>query len=131
MTAQAPNGRVLSDWPFALESNCLASRRVFDPGHPGVLWCYQQGTSMASPHVTGVAALIISQFGPMPPGTVVAYIKQTADPQPCPSAAEQAALSASFPSLDTGGPQVCQGGSGHNSWYGDGQVNALSAVTHS
>ncbi|TMC27445.1 MAG: hypothetical protein E6J32_10545 [Chloroflexi bacterium] len=95
------------------------------------MWCYQQGTSMASPHVTGVAALIISRFGPMPPGTVAAYIKQTADPQPCPSAAEQAALSASFPSLDTGGSQICQGGSGHNSWYGDGQVNALSAVTHS
>ena len=94
------------------------------------MWCYQQGTSMASPHVTGVAALIISQFGPLSPGTVAAYIKQTADPQPCPSAAEQAALSASFPSLDTGGPQVCQGGTGHNSWYGDGQVNALSAVTH-
>ena len=129
-TAAAPNGRVLSDWPIALEANCLASRRVFDPGHPGVMWCYLQGTSMASPHVTGVAALIISQFGPMSPGTVAAYIKQTADPQPCPSAAEQAALSASFPSVDNGGPQVCQGGTGHNSWYGDGQVNALSAVTH-
>jgi len=130
ITPQALNGRVLSTWPIAAIENCLESRRVFDPGHPGVMWCYQQGTSMASPHVTGVAALIISQFGPLSPGTVAAYIKQTADPQPCPSAAEQAALSASFPSLDTGGPQVCQGGTGHNSWYGDGQVNALSAVTH-
>src|SRR5438105_6849304 len=130
ITPQALNGRVLSTWPIAAIENCLESRRVFDPGHPGVMWCYQQGTSMASPHVTGVAALIISQFGPLSPGTVAAYIKQTADPQPCPSAAEQAALSVSFPSLDTGGPQVCQGGTGHNSWYGDGQVNALSAVTH-
>ena len=41
-----------------------------------------------------------------------------------------AALSASFPSVDTRGPQICQGGTGHNSWYGDGQANALSAVTH-
>jgi len=66
----------------------------------------------------------------MSPGAVEALIRQTADPQSCPSAAEQAALSASFPSVDTGGPQICQGGTGHNSWYGDGQANALSAVTH-
>ena len=130
VNAEAPNGRVLSAWPASQIANCLLSRRVFEPDQPGVLWCYQQGTSMASPHVAGVAALIISRFGPMSPGTVAAYIGQTADPQPCASAAEQAALSASFPSLDNGGPQVCQGGTGHNSWYGAGQVNALSAVTH-
>jgi subtilisin family serine protease len=110
---------------------------IGDAQEPTVVYCYLQGTSMASPHVAGVAALIISEFGnlnspngKMSPGAVEALIRQTADPQPCPSAAEQAALSASFPSLDTGGPQVCQGGTGHNSWYGDGQVNALSAVTH-
>jgi lantibiotic leader peptide-processing serine protease len=44
-------GRVLSTWPAALMNTCAASRRVFDPGSPGALWCYQQGTSMASPHV--------------------------------------------------------------------------------
>src|SRR2546426_738224 len=71
--AEAPNGRVLSTWPFALINNCLVSRRVFETGHPGVMWCYLQGTSMASPHVAGVAALIMSQFGPMSPGTVAAY----------------------------------------------------------
>ena len=26
--------------------------------------------------------------------------------------------------------QTCQGGTGHNSWSGAGQVNALSAITH-
>ena len=25
--------------------------------------------------------------------------------------------------------QSCQGGAGYNSWYGNGQVNALSAVS--
>jgi lantibiotic leader peptide-processing serine protease len=128
VSAEAPNGRVLSSWPAALQANCL--RQVIDTGSPGALWCYAQGTSMASPHVAGTAALIISEFGPMSPGRVEAYISQTADPQPCPSEAEQAALSASFPSLDTLGPQVCQGGTGHNSWYGNGQANALRAVTH-
>ena len=28
-----------------------------------------------------------------------------------------------------GSPQECQGGEGYNSWYGSGQINALSAVT--
>ena len=129
LNAEAPNGRVLSTWPPHIP--CTRSKtETGDVVEPTAVYCYLQGTSMASPHVTGVAALIISRFGPMPPGAVAALISQTADPQPCPSAAEQAALSASFPSLDTGGPQVCQGGIGHNSWYGDGQVNALSAVTH-
>jgi len=128
LNAEAPNGRVLSTWPPNIP--CTRSKtETGDVVEPTAVYCYLQGTSMASPHVTGVAALIISRFGSMPPGAVAAYISQTADPQPCPSAAEQAALSASFPSLDTGGPQVCQGGIGHNSWYGDGQVNALSAVT--
>src|SRR5213594_3879302 len=130
------NGRVLSTWPFALQGNCLASRRVFEVGHPGVMWCYQQGTSMASPHVAGVAALIISMFGnlnnasngKMSAGAVQAYLSQTADPQPCPSALP-AGYSA-FVSVSNGAPQVCTGGTGHNSWYGSGQVNALNAVTH-
>ena len=29
-----------------------------------------------------------------------------------------------------GEPQECQGGPGYNSWYGNGQINALKAVTH-
>ncbi|TMG15844.1 MAG: hypothetical protein E6I01_06170, partial [Chloroflexi bacterium] len=115
-------------WPFALQSNCLASRRVFETGHPGVMWCYQQGTSMATPHVAGVAALIISRFGPMSPGAVQAYLSQTADPQPCPSALPPGY--AAFVSVSNGAPQVCTGGTGHNSWYGAGQANAFNAVTH-
>src|SRR6185369_9881938 len=83
-TAAAPNGRVLSTWPASLlTSTCLAARRVVDAS--GATYCYQQGTSMASPHAAGVAALIISRYGKLPPGRVAAALQQTADPQPCPS----------------------------------------------
>jgi subtilisin family serine protease len=128
-TAEAPNGRVLSTWP---SFPCL--RLVIDAG---ARYCYLQGTSMASPHVAGVAALIISQFGSstspqngeMPPSQVAAYIDQTADPQPCPATLPAGYLD--FVGVDDGQVQTCQGGLGYNSWYGHGQVNALGAVTHS
>jgi hypothetical protein len=139
--AEAPNGRVLSTWPAAQQSNCLASRRVFETGHPGVLWCYQQGTSMASPHATGVAALIISRYGnlntpqngKMRPEQVAQFLEQTADPQPCPSGFPVGfggAVYQSFTSVSNGAPQTCQGNTGYNSWYGHGQINALRAITN-
>ncbi|HYY46421.1 MAG TPA: S8 family serine peptidase [Candidatus Angelobacter sp.] len=137
-TAEAPNGRVLSTWPIAALQACRESRRVFDPNLPGVMWCYQQGTSMASPHVAGVAALIISQFGDlknsqngkMRPGTVEAYISQTADTQPCPTALPPGYAEVFGVGTESGTFTPCQGGPGHNSWYGNGQVNALRAVRH-
>jgi lantibiotic leader peptide-processing serine protease len=110
-TAQALNGRILSTVP-------------------GGGYAYAQGTSMATPHVTGVAALIESQFGPLPPGRVTAALDRTADSIACPDAATLA-LYDPFPQFSNGEPQNCQGGAGYNSWYGHGQVNALTAVTHS
>jgi len=121
-TAAAPNGRVLSTYPASLFSTCL--RKVVDPS--GATYCYLQGTSMASPHVAGVAALIVSQ-GTTSPGAVAAKINNTADPMACPP---DLSIYAFFPAVDNGAPQVCQGGKGYNSFNGHGQVNALSAVTH-
>ena len=134
-TPQAPNGRVLSTWP----PNIPCSRSVKETGdtqEPTAVYCYLQGTSMASPHVAGVAALIISRYGDLNnpqngklrPGQVAALIQQTADPQPCPVTLPPGY--SSFVGLNSGLPQTCQGGTGHNSWYGNGQVNALNAVTH-
>ena len=86
-------------------------------------YAYLQGTSMASPHVAGVAALIISQYGKMPQGRVSAYLTSTADPVPCPPNPFDPSGNGSF--LAT-----CQGGYGYNSFYGHGQVNAFRAITH-
>ncbi|HEX2697544.1 MAG TPA: S8 family serine peptidase, partial [Anaerolineales bacterium] len=103
-----------------LASKCL--RKVFDGA---ALYCYAQGTSMASPHAAGVVALIISQ-GTTSPGAVTARLTNTADPLDCPS---DISIYAFFPALDNGAPQACTGSTGYNSFNGHGQINALTAVT--
>jgi lantibiotic leader peptide-processing serine protease len=125
-TAAAPNGRVLSTWPASLLTvTCAAARRLVDAS--GATYCYQQGTSMASPHVAGVAALIESRFGKMAPGALAAKVSQSADPIACPP---DLSIYAFFPAVDNGAPQVCQGDLDYNSFNGKGQVNALKAVAN-
>jgi subtilisin family serine protease len=104
ITPAAPNGKVLSTIP---------NRR----------YGWGQGTSYAAPKVAGVAALIISQHGKMPPGRVQAIINQTADFVPCPE-------NPFNPGPPFDWPAECQGGPGYNSFYGHGQVNAFKAVIH-
>ena len=118
VTAAATNGRVLSTWPAAL--GC--TRKVVDSG---ATYCYLQGTSMASPHAAGVAALIASR-GITSPGTIAAKLQNTADPIDCPP---DLSIYSFFPSVNNGAPQVCEGTLDYNSFNGHGQVNALSAVT--
>ena len=73
----------------------------------------------------------------MRPGKVAAIMQQTADSQPCPTetpasgAPGSAAGGCARPGhhADQRRSETCQGGEGHNSWYGSGQINALSAVT--
>ena len=116
LTPAAPNGRVLSTYPAA--APCL--RTVFDQG---AKYCYLQGTSMAAPHVTGVAALIISTTGKSG-GAVQAALQQATNPRPCPDES----LYAPFPQ-NSGEPQECTGGTNHNSFYGAGEIDALQAVS--
>jgi subtilisin family serine protease len=85
-------------------------------------WGYMQGTSMASPHAAGVAALALSMNPNLSPAALAALLERTADPLPCPEG-----IYNPRPGLDQFLAE-CSGGN-RNSFYGSGEVNALSAVS--
>jgi subtilisin family serine protease len=94
---------------------------------------YIQGTSMASPHAVGVAALIISKYGDRSHGGITlnplltqAYLEGTATDTPCmtPNPFSYAAFGRDA-SYDT----FCEGTPVYNGVYGHGIVDALAAVT--
>ncbi|HEY6424829.1 MAG TPA: S8 family serine peptidase [Pseudonocardiaceae bacterium] len=74
---------------------------------------YACGTSMAAPHVSGVAALLASSRPEAGPEELAALLRQQADPLPCPVR-----------------DAACVGDT-ENGFYGHGLVDALMAVTGS
>lgn len=84
-------------------------------------WGYMQGTSMASPHAAGVAALALSVNPHLSPGALTALLERTADHLPCPPG-----IYNPRPGLDQYLAE-CTGGN-RNSFYGAGEVNAFAAV---
>jgi len=122
VTPAAVNGRVLSTWPASLlNTTCAPARRLTEGANT---YCYQQGTSMASPHAVGVAALLESATGKTG-SALAAALQQVTNPIPCPS---DTSAYDPFPAVDGGAPQTCQGGASYNGWYGSGEVDALQAV---
>ncbi|HET9141074.1 S8 family serine peptidase [Actinophytocola sp.] len=94
---------------------------------------FLQGTSMASPHATGVAALIVSQYGKfnrgnasMNPDKVQSVLEGTAFKIPCP-------VPPTIDYLDEGRDAsftaTCTGNLQFNGFYGHGSVDAWAAVT--
>jgi subtilisin family serine protease len=85
-------------------------------------WGYSQGTSMASPHAAGVAALALSAHPGLQPAALASFLERTSEPLPCPPGVYDPR-----PGL----PQfqaTCTGGT-RNGFYGAGEVNALNAVS--
>ena len=127
-TDGGPFGLVLSTWP----SDVGCGRSVTEGA---ARYCYLQGTSMASPHAAGVAALIVSQFGTpdaahggltMSPAAVRAKLRDSATNQPCPTPATVDYTVVGRPASFNA---TCEGSLEYNGFYGDGIVNALAAVS--
>jgi subtilisin family serine protease len=118
----APGGdRTSNVAPYGLVLGAWAPDNT-TPGLIGATYVFAAGTSMACPQVSGVAALIISQYGDftangngskthMSPQQVESILQQTANNQPCPAAT------------------TCDGGDGYSNYFGKGIVDALKAIT--
>ncbi|MEU4291789.1 S8 family serine peptidase [Kribbella sp. NPDC026596] len=92
-----------------------------------------QGTSMASPHATGVAALIVSQYGKkshgdfgMNPDKVGRILMDTAQARACPNPPLQIYTNEGRPAEFNA---LCEGTRNFNGFYGHGIVDAYAAVT--
>ncbi|MCM2391554.1 S8 family peptidase [Streptomyces albipurpureus] len=87
---------------------------------PNNKYGYKAGTSMASPHVAGVVALIKSKHPHASPAAVKALLYAGADNRACTNP------------YDINGDgvidAVCAGGKGKNGFYGEGVADALDAV---
>ncbi|MGV9276127.1 S8 family peptidase [Streptomyces griseosporeus] len=88
---------------------------------PGGKWGYMAGTSMATPHVAGVAALIKSTHPNASPALVKALLYAEADATACTDPYD----------IDADGKvdAVCEGSKNRNGFYGWGTADALDAVT--
>jgi lantibiotic leader peptide-processing serine protease len=91
---------------------------------------YLQGTSMASPHAVGVAAVTVGKFGErdrrnggleMSPSSVERVMKRTATKHACPN---PRLFHYDDPELDSSFDAFCEGGKRFNGFYGHGIVDA-------
>jgi subtilisin family serine protease len=141
---RTPETQILGPYPEAIAKEF---KEVDGSGRPrspfvvrdcanGVCALYQliQGTSMASPHAAGVAALIVSKYGTrdtvhggatMSPTSVESVLRDTASEHACPT---PRTVDYTLVGRPASWNATCNGGTNFNDFYGHGIVDALAAV---
>jgi lantibiotic leader peptide-processing serine protease len=115
--AQQWNGRIGINCSDGLDPNDPNS----DPSSCAETYALLQGTSLAAPHVAGVAALVISRFGNLRPRELFGMLRRRAIPQACPENPYQ-------PYPEDMPPATCEGQRWYNGFYGFGAVDALASL---
>jgi subtilisin family serine protease len=142
---QTPGNLILSSYPLqaAIEQGLadpdgqpvddMSLRYCDDQGVCG-FYTYLQGTSMASPHVAGVAALVVEAFGrptgsgarALDPAIVARVLARSAADHACPAGGvEDYSDEGRDPAVFNA---VCEGTTDVNGLYGEGIVDATAAV---
>lgn len=125
VTPEAETGQVVSSLPdyslyYYFAQNYFGT--AYQDCSSGTCYTYGglQGTSQATPHATGVAALALSHFGTLSPDELTTTLEETATPLACPPNPYQEA--------DWVPPVNCTGDADQNNFYGHGEVDALAVV---
>jgi lantibiotic leader peptide-processing serine protease len=132
--AAYPKGVGLAAGTIDPTTGASKSPAVIEQG--GAYYQYLQGTSMASPHAVGVAALIVAQYGKsdkrnggltLSPDKVEKILEGTATDHACP-AQEPFTYAWNPAPAPEDYTATCEGSPRRNGFYGNGIVDALAAL---